>query len=40
MAVKENGKMNMSITPETILTKDVTMLVLGEYKALQKCFHI
>ena len=36
MAVKENGKMNMSITPETILTKDVTMLVLGEYKALQK----
>ena len=40
MAVKSNGKMSLSITPDTILTKDITMLVLGEYKAIQKCFHI
>ncbi len=40
MAVKMNGKMTVSITPDTILTEDKTMLVLGEYKALQKCFHI
>ena len=40
MAVKHNGKMTVSITPDTILTEDKTMLVLGEYKALQKCFHI
>ena len=40
MAVKENGKMNMNVTPDTVLTQNVTMLVLGEYKALQKCFHI
>ncbi len=40
MAVKMNGKMNVSITPDTVLTEDKTMLVLGEYKALQKCFHI
>ncbi len=40
MAVKKNGKMTVSITPDTILTEDKTMLVLGEYKALQKCFHI
>ena len=40
MAVKMNGKMNMSVTSDTVLTSDKTMLVLGEYKALQKCFHI
>ncbi len=40
MAVKQNGKMTVSITPDTVLTEDKTMLVLGEYKALQKCFHI
>ena len=40
MALKENGKMNVAVTPETILTEDKTMLVLGEYKSLQKCFHI
>lgn len=40
MALKENGKMDVAITPDTILTEDKTMLVLGEYRALQKCFHI
>lgn len=40
MAVKKNGIVNVSVTPDTVLTEDKTMLVLGEYKALQKCFHI
>lgn len=40
MALKENGKMNVAISPGTIFTEDKTMLVLGEYKTLQKCFHI
>ncbi len=40
MAVKKNGKMDLNITSDTVLTEDKTMLVLGEYKALQKCFHI
>ncbi len=40
MAVKINGKMSVSITPDTVLTEEKTLLVLGEYKALQKCFHI
>ncbi len=40
MAVKTNGKMSVLITPDTVLTEDKTLLVLGEYKALQKCFHI
>lgn len=40
MAVKQNGAMRVSVTPDTVLAEDMTLLVLGEYKALQKCFHI
>lgn len=40
MATKENGKINMSISPETVLTDDISMLVLGAYKDLQRCFRI
>ena len=40
MAVKENGKMNLSVTPETVLDSNKTMLVLGEQRSIQKCFRI
>lgn len=40
MAVKDNGKLNVAITPGTVLTEDKSLLVVGEYKALQKCFHL
>ena len=40
MAVKENGRMNLSVAPETSLSGDKTMLVLGELKAIRKCFRI
>ena len=40
MAVKDNGKMNLSVTPETILSERKTMLVLGEHKAIRKCFRL
>lgn len=40
IAIKENGKINGTITPDIILTENKTLLVLGEYKDLQKCFHI
>ena len=40
MAVKKNGRMILSVTPETLMKKGITMLVLGEYKAMQRCFHI
>ncbi|MGN0463394.1 MAG: potassium channel family protein [Acutalibacteraceae bacterium] len=40
MGLKQNGRIDVSITPDTVLTEDKTMLVLGEYKALQKCFRI
>ena len=40
MAIKQVGKMSLTILPETVLKADETMLVLGEYKDIQKCFHI
>lgn len=40
MAIKQNGRMDMAVRADTILLADKTMLVLGEYKALQKCFHV
>lgn len=40
MAIKEGGSMNLAIMPDTVLNSNMTMMVLGEYKAIQKCFHI
>ena len=40
MATKENGKINMAVSPETVRTTKTTLLVLGAYKELQKCFRI
>ena len=40
IAVKENDSMNFVVTPDTVLTAETTLLVLGEYSALKKCFRI
>ena len=40
MALKKNGQMILSVNPDTVMTENETMLVLGEYKAMQKYFHI
>lgn len=40
LAVKEDGKMNISVTPDIVLDEKMSLLVLGEYKALQKCFKL
>ena len=40
MAVKEDGRMDLSVTPETVLSSSKTLLVLGERRAIQKCFRI
>nr|WP_294681356.1 TrkA family potassium uptake protein [uncultured Anaerotignum sp.] len=40
LGFKHSGKTDVLVTPETVLYKDITLLVLGEYKALQKCFRI
>lgn len=40
MALKRNGQLEMSITSDTRLPADATMLVLGSNRDIQKCFHI
>ena len=40
IAVNRSGFMEFSVSPDTVLTAGTTMLVLGEYKALQKCFKL
>ena len=40
LSIRENGSLNMEITPDTVLTTNRTILVLGRYKSIQKCFHI
>ena len=40
MALKRERKLDMAIRPDTMLTSDATMLVLGESRDIQKCFKI
>ena len=40
LGIKRAGKTDVFVTPDTILSDDTTILALGEYKALQKCFRI
>lgn len=40
LGVRINGKLDMNVTPDTLLTEDESMLVLGNFKSIQKCFRI
>ena len=40
IGVKRDGKLDLSVNSETILNQEETMLVLGRYQELQKCFRI
>ena len=40
LGIRENGMLNMSITPDTMLCRGASLLVLGHEKAVQKCFRI
>lgn len=40
MALKSNGKLNLAVHSDTLLQNGETMLVLGNYNDLQKCFRI
>ncbi len=40
MAVKQNGKLELKITPDTMFTDEQTMMVFGETKEIQKRFHM
>ena len=40
LGIKRSGKTDVSITPDTVLSGEITILALGEYKTLQKSFRI
>ena len=40
MSIKRDGKMNLNFAPETSFMPGDTILVLGDTKNIQKCFHI
>ncbi len=40
LAVRENGNPSMAVTSETQLRQDQTILVMGKWKDIQKCFRI
>ena len=40
LGIKRNGVTDFTITPDTLLAGNITLLVLGEYGALRKCFKI
>ena len=40
LGIKRGGKTDVPVMSDTILSENITILALGEYKALQKCFRI
>ena len=40
LGVRTNGKLNMNITPNTVFGHGTSVLVLGQEKAVHKCFRI
>ncbi|MDO4942595.1 MAG: TrkA family potassium uptake protein [Lachnospiraceae bacterium] len=40
LGIRENGKLNMNVMPNTILSSQKSILILGRVKAIQKCFRI
>ena len=40
MALKRGGKLELTITPDTRFTEGEAMLVLGNNRDMQKCFHL
>lgn len=40
MATRQNGQINVSVSPDTILKDGMTILAVGELDAMRKCFHI
>lgn len=40
MGIRKDGKLELSVSPETVLEKEDNLMVLGLNKSIQKCFHI
>ena len=40
LGIRDEGRVDMNITPDLVMKKDESIFVLGKQKAIQKCFHI
>lgn len=40
LGIRMHGKLNMNISPDTVLTDEMSIFVLGQERAVQKCFKI
>ena len=40
IGVRKDGRLEMPVAPDTVLCAGAALLVLGENKDLQRCFHI
>lgn len=40
MATKENGKLNLTVTPDTLLSESISLLVVGRYDDIHRYFKI
>ena len=40
MGIRSDHKLDLAVTPDTLLAPGVTLMVLGRYKDVQKCFRI
>ena len=40
LAVKTDRKLNSFITPDTLLSEEMSLMVMGTYKDIQKCFRL
>ena len=40
LGIKDGKKLNVNVTPSQILSSELSLLVIGDYKKLEKCFKI
>ena len=40
VAIKVDGKLSGQVLPDTVLTSNMTLFVMGDYKSVRKCFHL
>ena len=40
LGIRQGGKLDMNVTPDTLLSEGRSILVLGRLRSIQKCFHI
>ena len=38
LGIKKNGKLNLALNPNTIFEENTTILVIGEYRDIERCF--